>query len=64
MGHTQALVTPGRVSRLVELSFDVIHIDAVAPFGFRLELDHRLDHGQRRRVGSRLCAPDLAEIRT
>jgi hypothetical protein len=61
IGIVHELATPGELQRLVEFGDQLVGGQAGPPFAFRLEVDHRLEHLQRRRVGRRLRPAGLAD---
>ena len=63
IGMVQALLTPGNCKRRVHLGDQLIDRHAGRPFARRLQVDHRLAHLDRRRVGRGHRAAGLAEHR-
>ncbi len=61
--HRPGVGDAGELQGPVEFGDQLVGGHAGAPFGFRLEVDHRLEHLGRRRVGCRVGAPGLAEDR-
>ena len=61
IGIVKELATPGMVRASFISSLSCLERHAGAPLGFGLEVDHGLEHLQRRRVGRGLGAARLAE---
>ncbi len=58
--HRPGVGDAGDLQRLVEFGGQLVDGHAGAPLGLRLQVDHRLEHLHRRRVGRRVGAAGLA----
>ena len=61
IGMVQALLDAGNLHGLVQFRDELVDRHARSPFGLGLEVDDRLEHLERRRVGRRRRAAGLAE---
>ena len=61
--HGPGVAHAGQAQRLVHLGLQRLDRHAGPPFAFGLEIDHRLDHLDRRRIGRGVGAAGLAEHR-
>ena len=59
-GHRPGVGHAGELHRLVHLGDELVDRHAGAPFALGLQVDHRLEHLERRGVGGRLRAAGLA----
>lgn len=62
-GHCPAVGDAGKFQRLVHLGDELVHRHSWPPLFLRFEVNHRLEHFHRRRVGGRGRAARLAKHR-